>query len=162
MTQHAESPRQLVLLTTHGSYLLTKLRPVDQLRHLLETERGAGGEAVEAFFRLHKVTHTHTHSHSYAHTHTIIHSHTLQETQACAMALVLATGPNQQVTYTHQYYFCIIFPSDSSLQGGQLRPTSSMAENLILSSRQLWDHPIRSLGAPPLWPHPPITLRQFK
>lgn len=55
VTQHAESPRQLVLLTTHGSYLLTKLRPVDQLRHLLETERGTGGEAVEAFFRLHKV-----------------------------------------------------------------------------------------------------------
>ncbi|CAI8052459.1 Nuclear pore complex protein Nup155 [Geodia barretti] len=73
VTQHAESPRQLVLLTTQGSYLLTKLRPVDQLRHLLETERGAGGEAVEAFFRLHK------------------------ETQACAMSLVLTTGTNQQV-----------------------------------------------------------------
>lgn len=56
VTQHAELPRQLVLLTTHGSYLLTKLRPVDQLQHLLELERGAGGEAVEAFFRLHKVS----------------------------------------------------------------------------------------------------------
>ena len=55
VTQHAELPRQLVLLTTHGSYLLMKLRPVDQLRQLLEVERGAGGEAVEAFFRLHKV-----------------------------------------------------------------------------------------------------------
>jgi nuclear pore complex protein Nup155 len=73
VTQHAQPARQLVLLTTHGSYLLTKLRPVDQLQHLLEMERGAGGEAIEAFFRLHK------------------------ETQACAMSLVLATAPNQQI-----------------------------------------------------------------
>ena len=72
VTQHAESPRQLVLLTTHGSYLLTKLRPVDQLRHLLELERGAGGEAVGAFFRLHKVS-----LHPYIHLYGILQSNPL-------------------------------------------------------------------------------------
>ena len=40
-----------------GSYLITKLRPVDQLQSLLEATRGGGGEAVEGFFRLHKVHH---------------------------------------------------------------------------------------------------------
>ena len=42
-----------------GSYLITKLRPVDQLQSLLEATRGGGGggEAVEGFFRLHKVCH---------------------------------------------------------------------------------------------------------
>ena len=38
-----------------GSYLITKLRPVDQLQSLLEAARKAEGEAVEGLFRLHKV-----------------------------------------------------------------------------------------------------------
>ena len=41
-----------------GSYLITKLRPVDQLQSLLEAARKGEGEAVEGLFRLHKV-HTH-------------------------------------------------------------------------------------------------------
>ena len=103
VTQHAQPPRQLVLLTTHGSYLLTKLRPVDQLQHLLEVERGAGGEAVEAFFRLHKVQGSS--GYLLARVCACIHSqivlHPMQETQACAMSLMLATAPNQQVTLYH-------------------------------------------------------------
>ena len=126
VTQHAQPPRQLVLLTTHGSYLLTKLRPVDQLQHLLEVERGAGGEAVEAFFRLHKVRG----SSGYllacvcACIHSQIVLHPMQETQACAMSLMLATAPNQQVTlymytiihvyipvFVH-YYLSLSIPAD--------------------------------------------------
>ena len=55
VTQHAQPARRLVLLTTQGSYLITKLRPVDQLQHLVEVGKGAGSEAVEGFFRLSKV-----------------------------------------------------------------------------------------------------------
>ena len=40
---------------TQGSYIFQKLRPVDQLRHLLVTNQGAVNPHVEAFFKLHGV-----------------------------------------------------------------------------------------------------------
>jgi nuclear pore complex protein Nup155 len=75
VTQHTLSQRKFVLLTTHGSYIITKLRPVDQLRHLLNESHSAQSESVEAFFYLHG------------------------STQACAMCLILATGPNREVAH---------------------------------------------------------------
>lgn len=73
VSQHAQPPRRMVLLTTQGSYLVTRLRPVDQLQYLLEVSKGANSDTVEAFFHLHR------------------------DTQACATSLILATGSNQQL-----------------------------------------------------------------
>ena len=44
------------MLTTQGSYIFTKLRPVDQLQWLLETCKSGGGEVIEGFFKLHHVS----------------------------------------------------------------------------------------------------------
>ena len=56
VSQHAQLPRRFILLTTQGSYVLTKLRPVDQLQWLLEFCKSGSGEAIEAFFKLHQVS----------------------------------------------------------------------------------------------------------
>lgn len=57
VTQHARPPRRFVLLTTQGCYVITRLRPVDQLRLLLEASKGSSSssDAVQSFFALHKV-----------------------------------------------------------------------------------------------------------
>ncbi|KAK3595250.1 hypothetical protein CHS0354_010857 [Potamilus streckersoni] len=55
VSQHAEAPRKLVLLNAQGSYILHKMRPVDQLRQLLIDFQGPDSEEVKAFFRLHKI-----------------------------------------------------------------------------------------------------------
>ncbi|XP_046901135.1 nuclear pore complex protein Nup155 isoform X1 [Hypomesus transpacificus] len=55
--QHAVPPQKFVLLSAKGSHIFHKLRPVDQLRHLLVS--GAGGESdeMERFFKLHREQH---------------------------------------------------------------------------------------------------------
>ncbi|KAG7264504.1 hypothetical protein CRUP_020642 [Coryphaenoides rupestris] len=64
--QHNIPQRKFVLLSTKGSHIFHKLRPVDQLRHLLVTCAGGESEEVERFFKLHR------------------------EEQACATSLILA------------------------------------------------------------------------
>ncbi|XP_067928624.1 nuclear pore complex protein Nup155-like [Watersipora subatra] len=54
VTQHMEQLRRFVLLSAQGSYILDKLRPVDQLRSLLIQNQGYDNRDVEAFFKLHK------------------------------------------------------------------------------------------------------------
>ncbi|XP_047622801.1 nuclear pore complex protein Nup155 isoform X2 [Phacochoerus africanus] len=64
--QHMLPPKKFVLLSAQGSLMFHKLRPVDQLRHLLVSNVGGDGEDIERFFKLH------------------------QEDQACATCLILA------------------------------------------------------------------------
>uniref|UniRef100_A0A3Q3WJ45 Uncharacterized protein n=1 Tax=Mola mola TaxID=94237 RepID=A0A3Q3WJ45_MOLML len=64
--QHNTPPQKFVLLSAKGSHIFQKLRPVDQLRHLLVSCTGGESEDVERFFKLHR------------------------EEQACATALLLA------------------------------------------------------------------------
>ncbi|PIN97801.1 hypothetical protein AB205_0201700 [Aquarana catesbeiana] len=64
--QHMVPPKKFVLLSAKGSHIFHKLRPVDQLRHLLVANTGGDGEEIERFFKLH------------------------QEDQACATCLILA------------------------------------------------------------------------
>uniref|UniRef100_A0A8C1ZSS5 Nuclear pore complex protein Nup155 n=1 Tax=Cyprinus carpio TaxID=7962 RepID=A0A8C1ZSS5_CYPCA len=64
--QHSVPPQKFVLLSAQGSHIFHKLRPVDQLRHLLVSSAGGESEEIERFFKLHG------------------------EGQACATALILA------------------------------------------------------------------------
>ncbi|XP_030624241.1 nuclear pore complex protein Nup155 [Chanos chanos] len=64
--QHNTPPQKFVLLSAQGSHIFHKLRPVDQLRHLLVSSGGGESEEIERFFKLHR------------------------EEQACATALILA------------------------------------------------------------------------
>ncbi|NXX43946.1 NU155 protein, partial [Tricholaema leucomelas] len=64
--QHMLPPKKFILLSAQGSFMFHKLRPVDQLRHLLVSNVGGDGEEIERFFKLH------------------------QEDQACATCLILA------------------------------------------------------------------------
>uniref|UniRef100_A0A8C7GWP6 Nuclear pore complex protein Nup155 n=1 Tax=Oncorhynchus kisutch TaxID=8019 RepID=A0A8C7GWP6_ONCKI len=64
--QHNVPPQKFVLLSAKGSHIFHKLRPVDQLRHLLVSGTGGESEEVERFFKLHR------------------------EEQACATALIVA------------------------------------------------------------------------
>lgn len=64
--QHNVSPQKFVLLSAKGSHIFQKLRPVDQLRHLLVSCTGGESEEIERFFKLHR------------------------EEQACATSLILA------------------------------------------------------------------------
>ncbi|XP_061590072.1 nuclear pore complex protein Nup155 isoform X2 [Cololabis saira] len=64
--QHNIPPQKFVLLSAKGSHIFQKLRPVDQLRHLLVRCAGAESEEIERFFKLYR------------------------EEQACATALILA------------------------------------------------------------------------
>lgn len=71
VTQHQQSPRQLVLLSATGAHVLTFLRPVDQLRQMLEESGGAESNMVKEFFSA------------------------MTPTQACATALIIATDPHR-------------------------------------------------------------------
>ncbi|XP_051907367.1 nuclear pore complex protein Nup155 [Hippocampus zosterae] len=64
--QHNIPSQKFVLLSAKGSHIFQKLRPVDQLRHLLVSCAGGESEEIERFFKLHR------------------------EEQACATALILA------------------------------------------------------------------------
>ncbi|XP_041042883.1 nuclear pore complex protein Nup155 isoform X1 [Carcharodon carcharias] len=66
IVQHLTPPKRFILLTAQGSHFFQKLRPVDQLRHLLVSNAGGEGEDIERFFKLHR------------------------EEQACASCLILA------------------------------------------------------------------------
>ena len=52
--QHVQPARRTILLTSQGTFILTNMRPVDQLHHLLETCNGMDTEAINNFFRMHK------------------------------------------------------------------------------------------------------------
>ncbi|XP_023568499.1 nuclear pore complex protein Nup155 [Octodon degus] len=52
--QHMLPPKKFVLLSAQGSLMFHKLRPVDQLRHLLVSNVGGDGEEIERFFKLHQ------------------------------------------------------------------------------------------------------------
>ena len=56
VSEHAQLPRRFILLTTQGSYMFTKRRPVDQLQLLLEACRSGSGEAIDGFFKLQSVS----------------------------------------------------------------------------------------------------------
>lgn len=71
VTQHQQSPRKLVLLSANGADIVTFLRPVDQLQHLLQECGGAEGASVKDFFAA------------------------MTPTQAAATALILACDPQQ-------------------------------------------------------------------
>lgn len=45
----------LLLTVLQGSHIFQKLRPVDQLRHLLVSCAGGESEEIERFFKLHRV-----------------------------------------------------------------------------------------------------------
>ncbi|KAG7264496.1 hypothetical protein CRUP_020634 [Coryphaenoides rupestris] len=62
--QHNIPQRKFVLLSTKGSHIFHKLRPVDQLRHLLVTCAGGESEEVERFFKLHRVRTHGPHDHA--------------------------------------------------------------------------------------------------
>ncbi|XP_063962394.1 nuclear pore complex protein Nup155-like [Lytechinus pictus] len=64
--QHALPAPRYVLLSSQGSIIISRLRPVDQLRQLMLNNMGPKCPAVENFFKLHK------------------------EDQACATCLILA------------------------------------------------------------------------
>uniref|UniRef100_A0A8B9BMU9 Nuclear pore complex protein Nup155 n=1 Tax=Anser brachyrhynchus TaxID=132585 RepID=A0A8B9BMU9_9AVES len=49
--QHMLPPKKFVLLSAQGSFMFHKLRPVDQLRHLLVSNVGGDGEEIERFFK---------------------------------------------------------------------------------------------------------------
>ncbi|XP_043230116.1 nuclear pore complex protein Nup155-like [Amphibalanus amphitrite] len=72
VTQHARLPRRYVALSTRGVQVLEQLRPVDQLRALLEDAGRPDSDAVRAFFTLHT------------------------EAQACATCLILACSDAPQ------------------------------------------------------------------
>ena len=60
VTQHAHPPRQFILVSIQGSYLISKQRPVDQLHYLLESGKGGGSDAIRAFFKLYRVRCSHS------------------------------------------------------------------------------------------------------
>ncbi|KAK2489782.1 hypothetical protein MC885_001717 [Smutsia gigantea] len=53
--QHMLPPKKFVLLSAQGSLMFHKLRPVDQLRHLLVSNVGGDGEEIQRFFKLHQM-----------------------------------------------------------------------------------------------------------
>ena len=75
---------------------------MDQLQYLLEVTKGANSDTVEAFFHLHRVcvcdgvwSFKARNSLSSPSLPPLLPL--IQDTQACATCLILATGPNQQV-----------------------------------------------------------------
>nr|CAB3264505.1 nuclear pore complex protein Nup155 [Phallusia mammillata] len=52
--QHIQKPPEYVVITSQGVHMFNKLRPVDQLRHLLETTTDPESDIVESFFRVYK------------------------------------------------------------------------------------------------------------
>ncbi len=72
VVQHTQKPRKFVLLSANGTHVISKLRPADHLRRLLEDHGGPDNDVVRAFFALHS------------------------EVQATATALVLATSQAPQ------------------------------------------------------------------
>ncbi|XP_064386411.1 nuclear pore complex protein Nup155-like isoform X2 [Halichondria panicea] len=123
VTQHARPSRQFVLLTTQGSYIVTKLRPMEQLQFLLDACKSGTSESIESFFTLFK------------------------ETQACAMCLILATKSSPQVSASATEAFFryggephFIFPTNLGpaglSQGGVASPMQTPPPSNIASTYQ--------------------------
>ena len=74
--------RKFVLISAHGTQIVSKLRPADHLRQLLIDNGGADNDVVKAFFEMHS------------------------EVQAAATALVLACS--QSVQDAQESTTCII------------------------------------------------------
>ncbi|XP_050400754.1 nuclear pore complex protein Nup155 isoform X1 [Patella vulgata] len=53
--QHIEPCRRFIILSSQGSHIFQKLRPVEQLQQLLIDSQGPDSEEVKGFFRLHRV-----------------------------------------------------------------------------------------------------------
>ena len=58
--QHAQTARRFVLISAQGAHIVSKLRPVDQLRQLLIDHGGPDNDVVRAFFTLHTETQVRT------------------------------------------------------------------------------------------------------
>jgi len=50
--QHLQQPSEYIIVTSQGCHIFYKLRPVDQLRYLLETTTDPDSAGIEAFFKL--------------------------------------------------------------------------------------------------------------
>lgn len=94
--QHTQSSSKYILLSSQGSYVVTRLRPVDQLRQIMLNNSGPDCPAVENFFRLHK------------------------EDQACATCLILICSQDpadlQVSEWATQAFFA--FGGDARLRMG--------------------------------------------
>uniref|UniRef100_A0A7N8YQ27 Nuclear pore complex protein Nup155 n=1 Tax=Mastacembelus armatus TaxID=205130 RepID=A0A7N8YQ27_9TELE len=90
--QHNIPPQKFVLLSAKGSHIFQKLRPVDQLRHLLVSCTGGESEEIERFFKLHR------------------------EEQACATALILSCSSAACDREVSQWATRAFFRSGNSLQ----------------------------------------------
>ncbi|GFS70486.1 nuclear pore complex protein Nup155 [Nephila pilipes] len=112
VTQHRELPRQFVFLSTQGSFMLRKPRPVDQLYKLLMDNKGPDTEAVKSFFIIHK------------------------EAQACAMCLILACSQNLQDKQIAEWANRAFFMYGGEPHYGQLQvgdaPMSAMESQMTL------------------------------
>ena len=90
--QHTQAPRKFVLISSHGTQIVSKLRPVDHLRQLLIDNGGPDNDVIKAFFGLHN------------------------ETQAAATCLVLATSQAIKDTQVAEWATRAFF-----LYGGEAR-----------------------------------------
>ncbi|CAK8693168.1 unnamed protein product [Clavelina lepadiformis] len=54
VVQHIQRPSEYVIISSQGCHMFNKLRPVDQLRHLLESTSDVESQSVENFFKLYK------------------------------------------------------------------------------------------------------------
>ncbi|KAH0520598.1 Nuclear pore complex protein Nup155 [Microtus ochrogaster] len=103
--QHMLPPKKFVLLSAQGSLMFHKLRPVDQLRHLLVSNVGGDGEEIERFFKLH------------------------QEDQACATCLILACSTaacDREVSaWATRAFFRYSSGCSSPVPGGGVYPNPS-------------------------------------
>ncbi|XP_060597073.1 nuclear pore complex protein Nup155-like [Ruditapes philippinarum] len=110
VTQHAKPPRKFVILSAQGSHIMSKLRPVDQLRQLLIDCQGPDADEVKAFFRLHKIE------------------------QACATCLILACArlaTDQQVAdWAKMAFFLYGGEAKYTFGAGQDRPMKLMPSDI--------------------------------
>ncbi|KAF7491408.1 Nuclear pore complex protein [Sarcoptes scabiei] len=89
VTQHLESPKKFIFLTTQGVIIGYKPRLIDQLKQLLLENQGYENEAVKSFFKLHDSSF---------------------QSNACVFALILAcdqypTGEEKLVEWATSAFF---------------------------------------------------------
>jgi nuclear pore complex protein Nup155 len=92
VVQHAQTARKFVLISAHGTQIVSKLRPADHLRQLLIEHGGPDNDVIKAFFSMHT------------------------ETQAAASCLVLASSQAGQDSHVAEWATRAFF-----LYGGEPR-----------------------------------------
>ncbi|KAF2360102.1 Nucleoporin Nup133/Nup155-like C-terminal [Trinorchestia longiramus] len=117
VTQLHQLPRELVVLSAAGAHLITCLRPVDQLRHLLQENRSADSPAVKEFFTA------------------------LGATQACCVALILATDPNSQCGEVAQIATQCLFRYGATAPPAPLASTALHSSNVTQLNQNYSFHP---------------------